>query len=151
MTSWLSATCPVCGFRHPPKKFSPQLRPIDFPFQIVTGGGRASGFKVQQYLPWSGLPAMKKTEAWNSVLSIYGRPSAAYDNYYDFLGFLSPRMRALLQQYKPYAEIYGVTSTPEYSDVYSNATPNDFAESYNHIDYTDAYARLLLNGGVNFE
>ena len=94
---------------------------------------------------------MKKTEAWNSILSIYGRLSAAYDNYYDFLGFLSQRMRTLLQQYKSYAEIYSATATPEYYDAYANTTPNDFAKSYNHADYTDAYESLTLKGAVNFE
>lgn len=150
MKNWLAATCPVCGFRYPLKKFSCQLRPIDFPFQIVTGGGRARGFKVQQYLPWSALPEIK-TQAWNSILSIYSRLGAAYDNYYEFLGFLSPKMGALVQRYQSYADIYSIKTTPEYSRLYTNATSNDFTEAYNHADYTDAYAYLLLTGGMPSE
>lgn len=83
---------------------------------------------------------MKKTEAWNSILSIYSRLSAAYDNYYESLGFLSPKMRTLLRQPQSYADIYSVNTTPEYSGIYTNSTLNDFAEPYDHADYADAYA-----------
>ncbi|MGD0072418.1 MAG: hypothetical protein ABSB71_12770 [Candidatus Bathyarchaeia archaeon] len=41
MTSSPSATCPICGFRYPVKKFSFQLRPIDSPLQTITSGGNA--------------------------------------------------------------------------------------------------------------
>jgi hypothetical protein len=55
------------------------MKPIEYPVQIVTGGGRAGGFKVEQYLQWATLPSLKQTAAWKSILCLCDRLGAAYD------------------------------------------------------------------------
>jgi len=58
------------------------MKPILYPAQIVTGGGRAKGFRVVKYLPWSTLPTFRQTDVWNSLLGLYNRLGAAYDHFY---------------------------------------------------------------------
>jgi hypothetical protein len=147
LKTWLALTCPVCGFRYSPKKFSPPMKPITFPVQIVTGGGRAKGFRVAEYLPWSMLPTLKQTLAWNSVLSLYDRLGAAYDHFYQELGFLSPEISRILRELqKSYADAYEANSIHDYSYAYTKTRSlPDIAESYIEDDYSKAYAYLLDN------
>ena len=153
MKQWHAFTCPVCGFRFPPKKFNPTMKPILYPVQIVTGGGRAKGFRVLKYLPWSTLPTLRQTDVWNSLLCLYNRLGAAYDHFYHVLGFLSPKMQMLLQELqKSYTHSYRTTTFPEYAGVYaSTERSTDIIEPYFKDDYPEAYAHLLTNqvpGGV---
>ena len=153
MKQWHALTCPVCGFRFPLKKFNPTIKPILYPIQIVTGGGRAKGFRVVEYLPWSTLPTLRHTDVWNSLLCLYTRLGVAYDHFYHVLGFLSPKMKMLLQELKKsYTHSYRTTPFPEYAGVYaSTKTSQDIMEPYCKDDYPEAYAHLLTNqvpGGV---
>ena len=142
MKTWFALTCPVCGFRYPLKKLK-DAQPIIYPLQLVTGGGRAKGFTVLDYLPWTKLPDMKQTEAWNSILCLYNRLSAAYDNFYAFLGFLSPKMKTLLQELnKSYASPYIMEPFADYTPSYIQANP--LAEPYSTPDYSEAYRALLI-------
>jgi len=146
-------TCPVCGFRHTLKKFNSTIRPIVYPVQVVTGGGRAKGFKVAKYLPWSTLPTFRQTAVWDSLLCRYNRLGAAYDHFYQVLGFLSPNMKTLLQELqKSYANSYQTSPLPEYAQVYaSTGSSQNIATPYCGDDYPEAYSRLLFNpilGGV---
>jgi len=132
------------------------MKPIDYPVQIVTGGGRASGFKVEQYLQWATLPSLKQTAAWKSILCLYGRLGAAYDNFYQVLGFLSPGIKALLEGLqKSYASAYLSDRTQGYASAYSSLkSPDAIAETLTEDDYPEAYANLPLNpllGGVCVE
>lgn len=149
-------TCPVCGFRFPLKKFNPRMESILYPVQIVTGGGRAKGFRVVEYLPWSTLPTFKQTGVWNSLLCLYDRLGAAYDHFYQVLGFLSPKMKMLLQELeKNYAASYRTSPFPEYAEAYASPeTSQDIVEPYREDDYPEAYAHFIINqvpGGVWFE
>lgn len=156
MKKWFALTCPVCGFRYPLKKFNPTLEPIIYPVQIVTGGGRAKGFTVAKYLPWSTLPTFRQTDVWNSLLCLYNRLGAAYDRFYQVLGFLSPKMKTLLQELRrSYAASYRTSPFPEYAEVYASPeTSQDMVEPYCEDDYPEAYALFLINqvpGGVWIE
>ncbi|MGD0495780.1 MAG: hypothetical protein ABSB28_07030 [Candidatus Bathyarchaeia archaeon] len=153
MKRWYSLTCPICGFRFPLQKFRPAMKPILYPVQVVTGGGRARGFRVEKYLPWTTLPALKQTNAWNSLLYLYGRLADAYDHFYQVLGFLSPEMCRILQEFqKPYSDAYRTNPSPEYSQAFaSKDSPHDIVEPYGDADYPEAYAHLLINpasGGI---
>ena len=145
MKKWFALTCPICGFRYPLKKFTPTIKPIVYPVQIVTGGGRAKGFSVEKYLPWSTLPTLKQTGAWNSLLCLYGRLGAAYDNFYQVLGFLSPEIRKIIQELqKSYAHAYQTNPLSEYTRAYASAQAlPDIAEPYTDDDYSGVYAHLL--------
>ena len=147
MKKWFALTCPVCGFRYTLKKFNPTIEPILYPVQIVTGGGRAKGFKVAKYLPWSTLPTFKQTDVWNSLLCLYNRLGAAYDHFYQVLGFLSPKMKTLLQELqKSYSNPYRTSPFPEYAHVYASMESlQNIAEPYSTDDYPEAYAHLLVN------
>jgi len=148
MKKWLAFTCPVCGFRYPRKKFSPKMRPILYIAQIVTGGGRAKGFTTLKYLPWQTLPALRETDAWYNLLCLYDRLGAAFDNFYQVLGFLSPGMKTLIQKLQnSYASAYQTGPVPEYAHEYPTTSFGDIAESYDSdIDpYPKAYAHLLIN------
>jgi hypothetical protein len=132
------------------------MKPITYPVQIVTGGGRARGFKVEKYLQWSTLPSLKQTPAWKSILCLYNRLGAAYDNFYQVLGFLSPEIKALLEELqKSYASAYLSDRTPEYAPIYSSIkSPDAIAETFSEDNYPEAYAHLLINpvfGGVSNE
>lgn len=150
LKKWYSLSCPVCGFRFPLKKFNPAIEPIDFPAQIVTGGGRAKGFKVVKYLPWSTLPTLKQTDAWNSLLCLYNRLGAAYDHFYQVLGFLSPKIKTLLQQLqRSYVDSYRTSPLSEYVRVYASmGSLHDIVAPYGEDDYPEAYAHLLTNSVV---
>lgn len=129
------------------------MEPIDFPAQIVTGGGRAKGFKVAKYLPWSTLPALRQTEVWNSLLCLYNRLGAAYDHFYEVLGFLSPKMKTILQELqKSYVDSYRTSQLSEYARVCASMESlQDIVGPYSQDDYPEAYAHLLINpvlGGV---
>ena len=139
-------TCPVCGFRYPLKKFKPDMKQIVYPVQIVTGGGRAKGFKVVEYLLWSILPSLKETDIWNSLLYLYNRLGAAYDQFYEVLGFLSPKMRVLLQRLqRKYTDSYQANPLREYARVYSSTQLlPDIVEPYCECDYPEAYSHLSL-------
>ena len=150
---WYSLTCPICGFRFSLQKFRPALKPILYPVQVVTGGGRARGFRVEKYLPWSTLPALKHVNAWNSLLCLYGRLADAYDHFYQVLGFLSPEMRRIPQEFqKPYAGAYRTSLLSEYVQAFaSKDLLHDVVEPYSKAGYPDAYAHLLANpdlGGI---
>jgi hypothetical protein len=147
MKKWLALTCPVCGFRYPLTKFKPAMESIAYPVQIVTGGGRAKGFTVEEYLPWSTLPTLRQTNAWNSLLCLYDRLGAAYDHFYQVLGFLSPEVKKLLQELRgSYADAYRTNRFPDYVNAYTpTELPEDIVEPYSRDDYPDAYAHLLMN------
>jgi len=129
------------------------MKPITCPAQIVTGGGRSKGFTVEQYLSWTMLPTLRRTDAWNSLLCLYDRLGAAYDHFYQVLGFLSPEIRKLLQEsQRSYADAYRTGLSPEYVQAYdlTQSLP-DINEAYHETDYSEAYANLLTNqflGGI---
>lgn len=149
MKQWFSLTCPVCGFRFPLNKFNPTMEPILYPVQIVTGGGRAKGFRVVKYLPWSTLPKLRQTDLWNSLLCLYNRLGAAYDRFYEVLGLLSPKMKTLLQKLqRTYTDSYRTSPFQEYARVYaSSQLLPDIVEPYCEDNYANslAYTRLLIN------
>jgi hypothetical protein len=152
LKKWLSITCPVCGFRHPLSKFRPEMQPILYPAQIVTGGGRAKGFRVEKYLPWTTLPTLKQTNAWNSLLFLYGRLADAYDHFYEVLGFLSPEIKRMLQELqKPYSHVYKTSPFTDYFTAYARTESFvDVAKAYEESNYADAYAYgaiLVPEGG----
>jgi hypothetical protein len=69
------------------------LEPVRFPAKTVTGGGRAKGFHVERYVPWSEISRLKEQpDVWRGLNCEYLRLSSAYDNFYYYLGFLSPSM-----------------------------------------------------------
>jgi hypothetical protein len=129
------------------------MRPIVYPVQIVTGGGRAKGFRVEKYLEWATLPSLRQTAAWKSILCLYDRLGAAYDNFYQVLGFLSPEIKALLEGLqKSYASAYLNDRTQGYASTYSSPkSPDAIAETFSEDGYPEAYANLSINpllGGV---
>jgi len=145
MKRWFALTCPVCGFRHSPKKFKPAMNSILYPVQIVTGGGRAKGFRVEKYLPWSTLPNLRQTNVWNSILCLYNRLGAAYDFFYETLGFLSPKIRTLIERLqRSYSGSYLRSPFPEYEKIYMSTGSLQYTEPYLQDDYPEAYA-LLIN------
>lgn len=150
LKTWFALTCPICGFRYPLRKFNPAMKPIVYPVQVVTGGGRAKGFRVAEYLPWTSLPTLKNTNAWNSILSLYNRLGAAYDNFYQVLGFLSPEIKRLLREsQKTYTDAYRAHTFPEYAQAYhSTQSIQDVADPYGEDDYPRTYAHLsnLIEG-----
>jgi hypothetical protein len=153
MKQWFSLTCPVCGFRYPLKKFKPSMKPIHYPLQVVTGGGRAKGFKVLEYLPWASLPTLTQTDIRTSLLCLYDRLGAAYDHFYETLGFMSPKMNALLQALRgSYANVYRASPYENYHKVFSPIdSAKDIVESYSDDDYSRVYAQFLANpslGGI---
>ena len=123
------------------------MEPILYPVQIVTGGGRAKGFTVAKYLPWSTLPTLKQTDVWNSLLCLYNRLGAAYDHFYQVLGFLSPKMKTLLQELqRSCADSYRTSPFSEYARVYASMeSSQDIAKPYCQDDYPEAYAHFLIN------
>jgi hypothetical protein len=122
------------------------MKPILYPVQLVTGGGRAKGFRVEEYLPWSALPTLKQTIAWNSLLSLYARLADAYDHFYQVLGFLSPEMQKLIKQLqRSYEDAYRKNPLSEYTETYAPKLPNDIVEPYSNADYPTAYVHLLIN------
>jgi len=129
------------------------MEPILHPIQIVTGGGRAKGFTVAKYLPWSTLPTLRQTDVWNSLLCLYNRLGAAYDHFYQVLGFLSPEIKKLLREIqKSYADAYRTNLFPDYAKVYAPMKSSiHIVEPYGEVDYPRAYMHLLMNqvpGGV---
>ena len=117
---WPALTCPVCGFRFPPRKFNPTMKQILYPVQIVTGGGRAKGFHVEEYIPWEALPKLQQTDIWPSLLCLYTRLASAYDHFYEVLGFLSPEISKILHELqKSYADAYGANPIHDYSYAYT--------------------------------
>lgn len=129
------------------------MKPILYPVQIVTGGGRAKGFKVVKYLPWPILPTLKHTDVWNSLLCLYNRLGAAYDNFYQVLGFLSPKMKTLIQELqRSYVNSYRTSPFSEYARIYASMESlQDITEPYTQDDYPEAYAHLLntlVLGGI---
>jgi len=139
---WLVLNCPLCGFRFPLKKFDKTLKPILFPLGIAGSLGRARGFATLERLPWSALPTLQSTEAWNSIQNLYGRLAAAYDHFYETCGFLSPMMTALMEELrKSYADSYLPNTFPAYAQPYSSAG-SDIAEAYATVDYSETYALL---------
>ena len=146
MKKWYSLTCCVCGFRFPLQKFRPAMKPILYPVQLVTGGGRAKGFKVAEYLPWSALPTLKQAPVWNSLLYLYARLADGYDHFYQELGFLSPEMQKLIQQLqRSYEDAYRTNPLSEYTETYAPKLTNDIVEPYNKANYPTAYAHLITN------
>lgn len=98
LKKWTCLSCVVCGFRYSPRRFIRNpLEPIRFPAQTVTGGGRAKGFHVERYTPWSEVTSLKEQpEVWRALNCEYVRLSFAYDAFYDHLHFLSPRMLEII-------------------------------------------------------
>ena len=117
------------------------------PIQIVTGGGRAKGFKVVKYLSWTVLPTLKQTDVWNNILCLYNRLGAAYDHFYQVLGFLSPQIKILLQQLqRSYVESYQTNPFAQYAQAYTRArSSQNIFESYSKDDYPEAYTQTLIN------
>lgn len=93
------------------------------------------------------LTTLQRTDAWVSVLCLYERLACAYDRFYEVLGFLSPEMRKLLQEFqKPYGGSYSTSLFPDYGQVYS---PTDslqkIADSYPDVDYSEVYVYGLMH------
>jgi len=151
MKTWYAATCPVCGFRFRLTKFHAEMKPIIYPIQIVTGGGRAKGFQTVKYIPWTSLPTLTQTAIWNNLLCLYTRLAAAYDNFFKILGFTSPEMQKLLQAARSYTEAYRPNSLSDYAAVYAPPrTIDTFAEAYDD-DYANTYGHTnssQLFGGI---
>jgi len=142
LKQWYALVCPICGWRHLPRKFSQNPEPITYPVQLVTGGGRARGFNAVRYLPWSALPTLRQTGIWTGLLCLYNRLGAAYDNFYEVLGLSSPKMKTLLQKLRSYEDTYQIGPS-HYSALYAR-TPPDIAESYCvNLDYPETYESLL--------
>jgi hypothetical protein len=120
------------------------MKPILYPLQLVTGGGRAKGFKVARYLPWSTLPTLKQTYAWSSIVALYGRLASAYDNFYQTLGFLSPEIQRMLRELqRSYADVYGAKPLSDYARIYATPTSSsDIASAYSGDDYSKVYAHF---------
>jgi hypothetical protein len=138
--TWLVLNCPLCGFRFPLRKFDRTLTPIHFPLGFACSRGRARGFATVKRLPWAALPSLQNTWAWNSVLSLYGRLAAAYDHFYETLGFLSPKIEALIQELQTsYAHTYLPAIGSEYLAAYRSSA-SDIAEAYSESDYPQVYA-----------
>jgi hypothetical protein len=86
------------------------------------------------------LSTLRQTDAWASVTYLYERLSAAYDLFYETLGFMSPKMRMLLQSscavaYQPnpldnHAAAYGAASTSQ--DIVGAYTEDDISDAYSH-------------------
>jgi len=109
MKTWYALSCPVCRFRYPLKKFTAALAPFAYPVQLVTGGGRAQGFHVVEYIPWSTLPRLKENpDLWRALNCEYIRLASAFDSFHTYLGFLSPGMREMIASLN--AEIFGLRS-----------------------------------------
>jgi hypothetical protein len=125
------------------------MRTILYPLQVVTGGGRARGFRVEKYLPWENLLELQaKTEVWDAIECLYRRLAAAYDHFYEVCGFLSPLMTELIGELRrSYADSYLISQayTPAYNPISSN-----IAKAYADVDYSDAYT-LLWNLNVTTE
>jgi len=123
------------------------MKSIIYPVQIVTGGGRAKGFRVEKFLPWSSLPTLKQTEVWNSLLFLYDRLGAAYDRFFQVLGFLSPEIKKILHELqKSYPDSYQTSPFSEYARVYgSMESAEDIVKPHCETDYPEAYAHLLIN------
>ena len=65
--------------------------------QMVCSGGRAKGFHVVQYVPWSELSRfIDNAQVWRALNCEYIRLASAYDNFHYYLHFLSPRMQAII-------------------------------------------------------
>jgi hypothetical protein len=98
LKTWTNLTCLVCGFRFPPRRFiRDALDTIRSPAQIVTGGGRGKGFHVVRYIPWSDVATLKEQpDVWRALYSEHIRLASAFDNFHLYLGFLSPRMRQII-------------------------------------------------------
>ena len=121
------------------------MKPIEYPVQIVTGGGRARGFKVAKYLSWSDLPRLEGTDVWQSLLFLYDRLATGYDHYYDILGFMSPKMKALLQTLQgSYANSYRTNPYENYHKAFGTDF-RDIAEAYAETDYSRAYTNTLIS------
>jgi hypothetical protein len=131
------------------------MQPITYPVAIMSGGGRRKGFTVEQYLPWTSLPTLKLTGAWNSLQCLYDRLGSAYDHFYEILGFLSPEIKKLLQEgERSYAHAYRTDPLSEYAHAYTpTQSLQDIAEPYDEADYSGAYVDLLshqaLEGVLN--
>jgi hypothetical protein len=122
------------------------MKPILYPVQLFSSLGRAKGFKIEEYLPWSALPTQKQTIAWNGILSLYARLAAAYDHFYQELGFLSPEIQRLVKQLqRTYTSVYLTDPLPQYAKAYISKQPNDIAKAYSKTNYPAAYANLLIN------
>ena len=142
---YLVLSCPVCTFRHPLRKFEKELAPILFPLGFACSRGRARVFITVERLPWSALPSLRHTRAWESVLGVYRRLAAAYDHFYETCGFLSPRMTALVEELRArlsYPDAYLTTGSPSYVKAYVD-THADMASAYNGGDYSETYAVLM--------
>ena len=123
------------------------MKPILYPIQIVTGGGRAKGFRVVKYLPWSTLPTLNQINVGKSLLHLYNRLGAAYDHFYEVLGFLSPKMRMLLQTLqKSYADSYQTGLFHNYAKAYTSMeSSHNIVDAYHEDDYSKSYSHLFTN------
>ena len=142
--TWICLTCPVCSFRFPLRKFN-KSKPIDYPAQIVSGGGRAKGFKVLKYMSWATLPTLRHTDAFPSILNMYAKLGTAYDHFYEVFGFLSPQIRALLSaSQKPYTHAYPANRFSEYSRTYASEKTLNIGEPYSGEDYSKVFQQLSV-------
>jgi hypothetical protein len=145
VTEWWSFLCPVCGFQHLPRRFKPEMKPILYPARIMTGGGRARGFKVVRQLPWKDLAELRTdTSLWSSVQSLYTRLAYGFDMFFLHLGYLSPGMVKLLQKAQSsYADIYLTNTVADIGQAYS---PVDLSENTSGwSDYSEVYRSLFKN------
>jgi hypothetical protein len=97
------------------------------------------------------LSTLRQTSAWASVIYLYERLGAAYDLYFETLGFLSPKMKMLLQS--SYAVAYRPNPLDNYATAYDPVSMSqDIVDSYTKDDISDAYsARLLSAPSWRFE
>lgn len=99
MKQCVNLSCVTCGFRFWPETvIKKSLKTIDHPIQIVCSAGRAKGFRVVQYVPWSELSRFRdNVQVWRAVNCEYIRLASAYDNFHLHLGFLSPRILEIME------------------------------------------------------
>jgi hypothetical protein len=84
------------------------------------------------------LPTLKHTNAWNNLLAMYDRLAASYDNFYETLGFLSPKIKILIQERQTsYAHAYLASVVSDYVKAYKTSS-SDIVDAYRLSDYPQA-------------
>jgi hypothetical protein len=98
MKECFNVSCFGCGFRFWPETvIKKSLKTIDYPIQMVCSAGRARGFRVIRYVPWSELSTFRDNlQVWRAINCEYMRLAYAYDNFHHYLHFVSPRMQSII-------------------------------------------------------
>ncbi len=136
MKTWFALTCPVCGFRYPLRKFTADLTPINYPVQVVCGGGYRRGFTVARRITWADLRSLDQTsDLMRAINCEYRRLAEAFDNFHFYLGYLSPAMKALVENMRQ--EIFRLQAR---MDVLTNRA--DRLQLMNMIERSDEFGRI---------